>query len=585
MNVAKNHTYSSFLSVLALSSVIGRQIQSYYPLQCDTSPDIYETMFNCTVIPRISEILEETPSKHDSSIYIFRCASMPIDYILTTGLSSTKDHLVSLMPTDTKDTMFAPPVAFVERLESKIVGDFTETTSARNLPTTTLPVPAKQPSKRKQLLIGNFAAKVPKAVTAPPSSSTSLKATPSSTATLSTIDDCSKGKCIPSTSSQPSTLKRDVGHLLSCVKTLNDEEKYHLLVNPDNFRPSSNFCYPVSSRNRRFLHKWFQTFPWLGNSESLDGAFCLTCILFAAEENTHNATKLDQLYTSPFQCWTNAQRIFRNHMEKSPLHHTASLRASFFRQSIENKTKFIDIQMNKIVDKQVERNGEKLAPIVDAVTLCGRQNLALRGRRDDAQHYDDSKSNLGNLQEILKFLECYRKNSVFDKHLLNSPTSSTYRSKTTQNEILTIREEMIKEKLSSEVKKAKYFSVLADEAADVSNVEQMPLVIRYVNSDFEICEAFTGFIACDESVSGEAISEKVLQRVEDLSLNIIFCRGQGYDGAKNMAGKCSGAARRIADKYPKAPYVHCGSHALNLSVASACNIQVVRNMMGHVKAV
>ena len=56
-------------------------------------------------------------------------------------------------------------------------------------------------------------------------------------------------------------------------------------------------------------------------------------------------------------------------------------------------------------------------------------------------------------------------------------------------------------------------------------------------------------------------------------------------GAGNMAGKCSGAARRIADKYPKAPYVHCGSHALNLSVASACNIQVVRNMMGHVKAV
>lgn len=64
-----------------------------------------------------------------------------------------------------------------------------------------------------------------------------------------------------------------------------------------------------------------------------------------------------------------------------------------------------------------------------------------------------------------------------------------------------------------------------------------------------------------------------------------LCRGQGYDGAGNMAGKCSGAAKRITDKHPKAPYVHCGSHALNLSVASACNIQVVRNMMGHVKVV
>ena len=209
-------------------------------------------------------------------------------------------------------------------------------------------------------------------------------------------------------------------------------------------------------------------------------------------------------------------------MEKSPLHHTASLRASLFRQSIENKTKFIDIQMNEIVDKQVQRNREKLAPIVGAVILCGRQNLALRAHHDDAQHYDDSKSNPGNLQEILKFLECYGKNSVFDEHLLNAPKSSTYRSQKTQNENLTICGEMIKERLSSEVKEAKYFSVLADEGADVSNVEQMPLVIRYVNSDSEICEAFTGFIACDKGVSGEAISEKVLQKVVVLSLNMIF---------------------------------------------------------------
>ena len=230
-------------------------------------------------------------------------------------------------------------------------------------------------------------------------------------------------------------------------------------------------------------------------------------------------------------------------MEKLPLHHTASLRASFFRQSIENKTKSTDIQMNEIVDKEVQRNTEKLAPIVSAVILCGQQNLALRGHRDDAQHYDDSKSNLGNLQEILKFLECYGKNSVFDKRLLNAPKSSTYRSKMTQNEILTICGEMIKKRLLSEVKKAKYVSVLADEPADVGNLEQMPLVIRYVNSGFEICQAFTGFIACNEGVSGEAISEKVLQGVEDLSLKMIFCRGQGYDGAGNMAGKCSGAAR------------------------------------------
>ncbi len=52
-----------------------------------------------------------------------------------------------------------------------------------------------------------------------------------------------------------------------------------------------------------------------------------------------------------------------------------------------------------------------------------------------------------------------------------------------------------------------------------------------------------------------------------------------------MAGKCSGAAMRIQRQYPKAIYVHCRSHVLNLAVASASQITVVRNMMGQVKSV
>jgi hypothetical protein len=38
-------------------------------------------------------------------------------------------------------------------------------------------------------------------------------------------------------------------------------------------------------------------------------------------------------------------------MEKSPIHHTASLRASLFCQLMEKKTKSLDAQLNEIVDK------------------------------------------------------------------------------------------------------------------------------------------------------------------------------------------------------------------------------------------
>ena len=47
-----------------------------------------------------------------------------------------------------------------------------------------------------------------------------------------------------------------------------------------------------------------------------------------------------------------------------------------------------------------------------------------------------------------------------------------------------------------------------------------------------------------------------------------------------MAGKYRGAAVTIQSKCPKAVYVHCAAHALNLCVVAACSVQLVKNMMG-----
>ena len=121
--------------------------------------------------------------------------------------------------------------------------------------------------------------------------------------------------------------------------------------------------------------------------------------------------------------------------------------------------------------------------------------------------------------------------------------------------------------------------------ADISNIEQIALVSRFVDQRYHICEAFLGFVPCSEGLSGVAFSKTILDAVKGVGFDINLCRGQGYDGAGNMAGKCTGAAVQIQREYPKAMFVHCGSHVLNLCVASACSIPVVRNMMGHVRVV
>ena len=78
---------------------------------------------------------------------------------------------------------------------------------------------------------------------------------------------------------------------------------------------------------------------------------------------------------------------------------------------------------------------------------------------------------------------------------------------------------------------------MADEAVDRSNKEQMSLVLRYVDKIEQIKEEFVNFIECDDSISREAIARKVTENIAELKLEMSNCRGQGYDGAGDMAGK------------------------------------------------
>lgn len=48
----------------------------------------------------------------------------------------------------------------------------------------------------------------------------------------------------------------------------------------------------------------------------------------------------------------------------------------------------------------------------------------------------------------------------------------------------------------AQIKHSQYFSVLGDEAVDISNKEQMPIVLRYVDSEDNIRETFIKMAEC-----------------------------------------------------------------------------------------
>ena len=273
------------------------------------------------------------------------------------------------------------------------------------------------------------------------------------------------------------------------MSSLPDSKKYEVLCN--HWKPGSDYSFPPDENTgRRFQSAWLTRFPWLAYSAVANGGFCVNCVLFGSE-NTHDASKLKRLMTSALPPSASALQKLCQHCEKSKVHEIATLRATQCRLMAKKKTLGIDVQLNTARKELIEKNRSRLRPIVDCIITCGRQNLALKGHRDDAHNYrdEDDQANPGNFIEILKYGA--RCGNLMDVLFNNCASNQTYRSKTIQNELIEVCGELTTEKIVNEIKDA---DVLADEATDCSNVEQMAIVLRFVDNFFKVREEFLGFI-------------------------------------------------------------------------------------------
>ena len=122
-----------------------------------------------------------------------------------------------------------------------------------------------------------------------------------------------------------------------------------------------------------------------------------------------------------------------------------------------------------------------------------------------------------------------------EDHFKNAAKNATYRSKTIQDEIIRLAGTLVKTKLADAIMDAFIVSIMADEASDISVKEQLSLVP--VDGEEEIREEFIGFIHCYAGTSGQDIVDNIYHKLDELGIDIMNCRGQGYDGAGNMTGK------------------------------------------------
>lgn len=86
------------------------------------------------------------------------------------------------------------------------------------------------------------------------------------------------------------------------------------------------------------------------------------------------------------------------------------------------------------------------------------------------------------------------------------------------------------------------------------------------------------------NVSGQSLSNHIIDDLKKLNIKIKNFRGPGYDGAISINRKFNGVAVVVKKMYLSALYVHFSDHNLNRSVSWTCNIQGIRNTMGFIEA-
>ena len=339
---------------------------------------------------------------------------------------------------------------------------------------------------------------------------------------------------------------------------------------------SSNSSSTVQSKKRRaeqpqgrcFLESWLTLHPWINPpTEKNANVICKVCseayekkLPCTLNQDLSTKRSLQAFVIDGFSTWKNALASFRKH-EKSILHvesfkGLSSLKNDSIAQNISDSNKKQMIEARIVLEK-----------IYECIEFISDKAYPSRTH--------DDKEN------ILKKLLIMRSNDVPElRSWLNRSSTYKWLHHNTTEEIMKMMSDSILKMLISEVKNSKYYSIMIDETSDVARLEQVSICVRFVEEDFTIREEFLGFYET-KSTTSETLFKVVKDVLIRFGLDINNVRGQCYDGAANVRGYKSGLQTKLIEEEPRALFVHCAAHRLNLAVQDNLQeIQIVRDFIG-----
>ncbi|TYG90657.1 hypothetical protein ES288_A12G199700v1 [Gossypium darwinii] len=276
-----------------------------------------------------------------------------------------------------------------------------------------------------------------------------------------------------------------------------------------------NLDFPHDNNNRHFSYAYFSKKLSNGEisdrkllvySKHVDKVFCFCYKLFKSISNK------SLLANEGLSDWRHISERLKQH-ENSAGHMTNMNTWNEITIRLD-KNKTIDKSLQEQLMKEKERWRQVLLRIFSTMKCLATHNLAFRG--STKKLYQDSNGNFVGLIEMIAEFDV-----IMQDHI---------------------------------IKKAKYFSIILDCTSNIGHQEQMTLIVQCVNmstNKIKFDEYFLEFLKVDV--------------LKSLDLSTDDVRGPGYDNGSNMKRKHQGVQKRFLEINPRALYMPCACHSLNLT--------------------
>lgn len=285
---------------------------------------------------------------------------------------------------------------------------------------------------------------------------------------------------------------------------------------------------------------------WIWYSESCGKIFCIYCKFFS-ESNVSFAK-------NGFNDWKHNESIHNHETSKS---HCQAAQLYVRRiAELGNEKSLLTKQLSE--EKQYWR--DILKRVFDAVCFLAVRGLPFRGSNGQI-----GTTHNGNYIGIIELLAKYDPllRSHIDNYANKEKGHVSYLSPNVAMEFVHLIAAEVKTVIKGEIYSSKYYAFIVDSTPDNSHVDQLTVIIRYVDAKGIAKERFLEFLK-ETGHKGCEMEDAVIKFLVDNSFIIIDCRGQSYDTAANMSGKYCGLQIRIKQYSPLAVNIPCGGHVFTL---------------------